>query len=99
MNPNITWQVIAHTLVGMTIAGTQAAALAFPSDAMLVAICHITAVVVAQLGIGLGVWTVSTGAATSLLKLRRMLKDGVRRMARTGPPVRPQTCVPPTVMA
>lgn len=64
MNPNITWQVIAHTLVGMTIAGTQAAALAFPSDAMLVAICHITAVVVAQLGIGLGVWTVSTGAAT-----------------------------------
>ena len=63
-NSPITWQTIVHTLVGMVIVGSQMTAGEFPNNASLVAYCHIIAAIVAQLGIGLGVWQVTTGVAT-----------------------------------
>lgn len=64
MNNNLNWQTIAHAFVGMIIAGSQATAMGFSQNANLVIICHIIAIVVAQAGVSLGVWTVSVNVAT-----------------------------------
>ena len=61
---NINWQTVGHVIVGILIAGSQAVALAFPADTQVVAICHVIAIVAAQVGVSLGVWTVSATTAT-----------------------------------
>lgn len=60
---NINWQTVGHMIVGVLIAGSQAVALAFPADTQLVAICHVIAIVAAQVGVSLGVWTVSASVS------------------------------------
>lgn len=60
----INWQTIAHAVVGMLIAGSQATAMGFATNVNLVTICHIVAIVVAQAGVSLGVWTVTSSVAT-----------------------------------
>jgi len=59
----ITWQVIAHTIVGMTIAGCLAIAGAFPSNATIVAYCHIISAIIVAGGVGIGVWNGATISA------------------------------------
>lgn len=59
----LTWQTIAHTIVGMIIAGGLAIAGAFPQDATVVAYCHIISAIVVAGGVGIGVWNGATVAA------------------------------------
>jgi len=63
MASSINWQTVGHVTVGILIATSQAVALAFPTNAQAVAICHVVALVAAQVGVSLGVWTVSAGVA------------------------------------
>jgi hypothetical protein len=63
MSTNINWSTVGHVSVGILIAGSQAVALAFPQDVQLVAICHVIALIAAQVGVSLGVWTVSASVA------------------------------------
>lgn len=55
----VNWQVVGHATVGITIGVSQAVAMAFPTNAEVVAGCHIAALLAAQIGASLGVWTVS----------------------------------------
>lgn len=73
MNTNITWQIIAHTIVGMIIAGAQAIAGAFPQDATVVAYCHIISAIIVAGGVGIGVWT---GATVVGIRREMMLLKG-----------------------
>lgn len=55
---SVNWQNIGHIAVGTIITGCQAVALADP-DPKVVSWCHIITLVAIQLGVSLGVWTVS----------------------------------------
>ncbi len=60
---NVNWQVVGHAVVGIIIATAQVIAMSYSSNAEIVNICHIVAVVAAQIGASLGVWTVSQSVA------------------------------------
>ncbi len=64
---NINWQVVGHTTVGIIIAGSQAVAMAYSANTEVVSICHTVALLAAQIGASLGVWTVSQAVSTKRL--------------------------------
>jgi hypothetical protein len=55
----VNWNVVGHVIVGTVITASQAIALADPNP-QVVSVCHIVALVAAQIGSSLGVWQVSS---------------------------------------
>jgi hypothetical protein len=62
----INWPTVGHATVGIIIAVAQAVAMADPTP-QVVNICHVVAIVAAQVGASLGVWTVSQFVAAKRL--------------------------------